>query len=320
MISKESSKENKSIKAVIICGPTGSGKSSLAMKLAAHFGGQIVSADSRQIYRRLDIGTAKPTIEDRAKIPHHLIDIADVTENFTAKQYAEMASVAIERVNRDGDVTFIVGGAGLYLSALTKGLFEGPPRDEKLRTQLEERLSRFGPSELHSELAQIDPASAICIPPSNSVRIIRALEVFRLTGKTISQLKTDGKYINLDAEYLWLGLDYPREILYRQIDQRVDSMIKTGLIDEVRGLMQDGLGPILKSKKIVGYFEIINALDGALSIDEAILLIKQHSRNYAKRQLTWFRNKAKVRWINPENNRYMDDINIKLEEYLGKMS
>jgi tRNA dimethylallyltransferase len=249
-----------------------------------------------------------------------MIDVADITENFTAKQFAEMASESIERVNRKGGVPFIVGGAGLYLSALTNGLFEGPQRDENLRTQLEERIHQYGPSSLHSELAQIDPNSAVAISPSDSVRLIRALELFKLTSKTMSELKTKGQYIHLDADYLWLGMDYPRDILYRRIDQRVDSMIETGLIDEVRGLIRDGLGPILKNKKIVGYFEIINALDGAISIDEAILLIKQHSRNYAKRQLTWFRNKAQVQWINPDNNHLLDEIIIEIDEYLGKMS
>ena len=320
MISKEFSKENKTFKAVIICGPTGSGKSSLAMDLGAQFGGQIISADSRQIYRRLDIGTAKPTVEDRAKIPHHMIDVADVAENFTAKQYAEMTSEIIERINRIGSVPLIVGGAGLYLSALTNGLFEGPPRDENLRAQFAERIRQYGLYSLHAELAQIDPNSAIYIPPSDSVRIIRALEVFKLTGKPMTELKTNGQYINLDAEYLWLGLNYPRDILYERIDQRVDSMIETGLIDEVQGLVRDGLGSILKIKKIVGYFEIIDALEGAISIDEAILLVKQHSRNYAKRQLTWFRHKAQVQWINPENNHFLDEMKIKLDEFLGKMS
>ncbi|HBZ00862.1 MAG TPA: tRNA (adenosine(37)-N6)-dimethylallyltransferase MiaA [candidate division Zixibacteria bacterium] len=302
MTLKRYSEENNTIRAVIICGPTGSGKSSWAMELADRYGGRIIGADSRQIYRRFDIGTAKPSREDRAKIPHYLIDVADITEDFTAKKYAEMASTAVVETAAAGAVPFIVGGAGLYLEALTGGLFEGPEKDSSFRDELELVAKQEGPQKLHEELSRVDPETALKISPNDSIRLVRALEVYHLTGKPISIMKAGGEYRRLDAAFLWLGLEFERQELYNRIDARVDRMIEDGLVDEVRELYRDGLGmPIIK-KRIVGYYEIVEAIENRIQINKAIARIKQHSRNYAKRQLTWFRNRVQVNWIDSSNS------------------
>jgi len=316
MTSKKSSSENSLTKAVIICGPTGSGKSTLAMKLARKYSGQIIAADSRQVYRRLEIGTAKPTLEERRQIPHHMIDLVEVSETFTAKTYAQMASRALREVAAIGDVPFIVGGAGLYLSALTRGLFEGPSRNEVFRTELEEVARKCGTLKLHEMLLDIDPESAALISPNDKVRLIRAIEVFKQTGEKPSALKKSGRYSFPTARYLWVGLTLERQALYERIDSRVDSMMEMGLVEEVIGLRNDGLGNHLRQKKIVGYYEIVEALDGAVPLHKAVSLIKQHSRNYAKKQLTWFRNKTPARWLFADDKKLDTEVCGLLDDYL----
>jgi tRNA dimethylallyltransferase len=306
MISKKSSVENSRPKAVIICGPTGSGKSSLGMYLAERFDGNIISADSRQIYKRLDIGTAKPGRDERKKISHYLIDVADVTETFTAGKFAELATQAILETTKQNKIPFIVGGAGLYIEALTAGLFDGPEIDPAIRKRLECRAGDIGAPALHEELQRIDPESASRISPNDSVRIIRALEIYKASGKTMNQWQSEGQYTPLSLDYLWLGLSWPRKELYRRIDLRVDQMIRDGLLDEIESLLSDCLGKPIIDKGIVGYYEIINALEKKTSVDEAIGLVKQHSRNYAKRQLTWFNNRATVTWIDAAKGDFME--------------
>jgi tRNA dimethylallyltransferase len=318
MILSGYSEENSAIRAVIICGPTGSGKSSWAMELAEQYDGRIIGADSRQIYRRFDIGTAKPSKEDRSKIRHYMIDIADITDDFTAKKYAEMASTAIKETAAGGDVPFIVGGAGLYLEALTGGLFEGPEKDSSLRDELELVVRQDGPQKLHEELFRVDPESAVKISPNDSIRLVRALEVYHLSGKPISIMKARGEYNRVNAAFLWLGLEFERQELYSRIDSRVDQMIEDGLVDEVSELFRDGLGmPIIK-KRIVGYYEIVEALETKISLDEVVAQIKQHSRNYAKRQLTWFRNRAPVNWIKSSISSSAGSTHVLITQHLDK--
>ncbi len=290
------------------------------MRLAERFGGRIISADSRQIYRRLDIGTAKPSTADRARIPHYMIDIADVGDHFTARKYAEMASDAVMETASANAVPFVVGGAGLYLAALTKGLFEAPDTDENIRQDLERVAREEGPEKLHSELAEVDPDSAVKITPHDKIRLVRAMEVYRLTGKPLSRLQADGEYRHLEASYLWLGLDMERPELYGRIEARVDQMVKDGLIDEVADLLMSGLGnPILK-KRIVGYYEIALAMEQGQPMEAALASIKQHSRNYAKRQLTWFRNKASVNWIQSNRLNLLDYLAGLIESHVDKRS
>ena len=309
---------NNTFCAVIICGPTGSGKSAWAMELAEQYGGRIIGADSRQIYRRFDIGTAKPSKEDRSKIPHYMIDIADITEDFTAQKYAEMASSVIKETVAAGAVPFIVGGAGLYLEALTGGLFEGPEKDSSVRAELEAVAQQEGPRKLHEELSRVDPESAVKISPNDSIRLVRALEVYHLMGKPISIMKAIGKYRRLDADFLWLGLEFERSELYRRIDLRVDQMIENGLVDEVSELFRDGLGKPIIKKRIVGYYEIVEALENKITLNEAIARVKQHSRNYAKRQLTWFRNRTPVHWINSSKSGSSSPTHVLITQHLNK--
>jgi tRNA dimethylallyltransferase len=318
MTLKKPSGENKLIKAIIICGPTGSGKSDLAMHLARRLGGRIISADSRQIYRRLDIGTAKPSSAERREIPHYMIDIADVDEEFAAKRYANMATLALIETAGAGAIPIVVGGAGLYLLALTGGLFEGPGGNAELRKELALRAEVHGSEDLYRELARVDAKAARKLSPSDEVRIIRALEVFLITGRRISDLQSSGNYHRPPAEFLWLGLSFSRKVLYERINNRVDRMISDGLIAEVEGLNRDGYGNSLRKKRIVGYYEIIDSLGGLISMANAVNLIKQHSRNYAKRQITWFGHKSPAVWLSPQQPNFYAEVFEKVDDYLSK--
>ena len=316
MTSRESSDGNSRPKAVIICGPTGSGKSELGLMLAEKYNGRIISADSRQIYRRLDIGTAKPSMEDRARIIHYMIDVADIDEVFTARRYSAMAMAAIQETCAGHNIPFIIGGAGLYLAALTGGIFEGPSADSNLRHNLKVEADRLGQEHLHEELLQVDPEAARRISPGDRVRLIRALEVYRLTGKKISELQSSGHYERLDMEFLWIGIMPERKRLYERINQRVDRMVACGLLDEVTGLRDAGLGIPIKQKRIVGYYEVLDSLEGAITMEKAIDSIKQHSRNYAKRQLTWFRHKAPAKWLDPDATNIYNEVSLIIDDYL----
>ena len=208
MISKKYSKENK--KAVIICGPTASGKSALGLAICERFRGSIIGADSRQIYKRLDIGTAKPSAEDRGKIPHYMIDIVEIAEEFSAVRFAELAKVYIEQIFSSGRIPVVAGGAGLYLESLTRGIVEAPPKDDEIRNELERRIREEGSEKLHEELRRIDPESADDISPGDPVRLVRALEIFELTGEIPSLIRKTGHYSVPDVEFLWIGIDLPR--------------------------------------------------------------------------------------------------------------
>jgi tRNA dimethylallyltransferase len=316
MISKKYSKDNK--KAVIICGPTASGKSDLGLAVSERIKGSIIGADSRQIYKRLDIGTAKPSAADMARISHFMIDIVDITEEFSAVKFAELAIVYLEQIIDSGRIPVVVGGAGLYLEALTRGIVEAPPKDAEVRDELERRIGEEGGERLHEELRRIDPESADDISPNDPVRIVRALEIFELTGETPSLIRKAGHYSVPDVEFLWIGMDLPREKLYERINDRVDRMVESGLVEEVKGLVDDGLGEALINKKIVGYTEILDAFEGKHSIPEAVNLIKQHTRNYAKRQLTWFRNRLSPHWVNPLESGFHGKVFELIDDYLKR--
>ena len=316
MISKKYSKENK--KAVIICGPTASGKSALGLAICERFRGSIIGADSRQIYKRLDIGTAKPSAEDRGKIPHYMIDIVEIAEEFSAVRFAELAKVYIEQIFSSGRIPVVAGGAGLYLESLTRGIVEAPPKDDEIRNELERRIREEGSERLHEELRRIDPESADDISPGDSVRVVRALEIFELSGEAPSLIRKTGRYSVPDVEFLWIGIDLPREKLYEKINARVDEMVESGLIKEVKKLVDDGMGGVLRKKKIVGYIEILDAFEGRHSIPEAVRLIKQHTRNYAKRQLTWFRNRLSPQWVNPLESGFHGKVFELIDDYLKR--
>jgi len=272
---------------LVILGPTAVGKSALSMRLGQAFGGEIISADSRQIYRYMDIGTAKVTREERAQLPHHLIDLADPDEELTLAHYQRLAAEVIEEVWSRGKLPILVGGTGLYVRALTEGwtVPEVPP-DRALRARLEEEARCLGPEALHGALAAVDPLAAQRIDPRNVRRVIRALEVYRRTGVPISaqQAKVAPGY-----RLLKIGLTMERQALYRRIDERVERMIAQGLEAEVRGLLARGYGYELPSMSGLGYREIGQYLRGEATQEEAVALIKRHTRRFVRQQHNWFR-------------------------------
>ncbi|MCJ7458296.1 MAG: tRNA (adenosine(37)-N6)-dimethylallyltransferase MiaA [candidate division Zixibacteria bacterium] len=295
-------------KILTILGPTASGKTKVSLEIADIIKGEIVSADSRQIYRFMDIGTAKPGLEERKNIPHHLIDIVNPDEYFSAADYSTRAREAIKNILGRGKEPIVVGGSGLYLRALFKGIFKGPGKDEKIRSELKEKARKDGVEFLFNELEKKDPEAAKKIGPHNLVRIIRALEVYELTGKKISDLQKKGEYPPEEHNFVKIGLELDREHLYQRIDQRVEQMIKAGLVDEVKNLKVEGYDLRFAPLKTFGYKEIFHYLDGKISLDEAVQNIKLETRHYAKRQITWFKKEEGIFWIYAEKENLRDEI------------
>jgi tRNA dimethylallyltransferase len=282
---------------VIIAGPTAVGKSSIALELAERSGAEIVSADSRQIYRKMTIGTAKASPEDQARVPHHLIDIRDPDKDYSAAEFARDASAVIEEIDARGHPALVVGGTGLYIHALLYGLFKGPGRDDELRRQMRSFAEQHGASALHQQLAQVDPVTARRVHPNDLLRIIRALEVYHLTGHPISEHQTFHTHPITRYQTCFLILNAPRSDLYARIDARVDQMIAHGLVEEVEWLRKHGYHEGLTAMDSVGYKEILTFLAGDCAQEEAVAQIKRNTRRYAKRQLTWFRKYSEAQWI-----------------------
>lgn len=276
---------------VVIVGPTGAGKTRLSLELAARVGGEVVSADSQQVYAGMDIGTGKATPEERAQVPHHLLDVVQPDEEMTAARFAELADRAIDAIAARGRPVIVCGGTGLYVRALLLGLFEGPPAAPAIRAELTAFIEREGGAALHAELARVDPAAAARIDPNDTKRMIRALEVFRLTGEPMSAHQARHDHRSLPPRYpaRLVGLAPAREDLYRAIDARVDAMLAAGLEGEVAALRARGFGPPLRSQQAIGYAELHEVAAGTLPRDRAIELIKRNSRHYARRQLSWYR-------------------------------
>ncbi|MFQ5328667.1 MAG: tRNA (adenosine(37)-N6)-dimethylallyltransferase MiaA [Thermodesulfobacteriota bacterium] len=287
----------KEIRVVVIVGPTASGKSSMALDLAEEFDGEIVTADSMQVYRFMDIGTAKPTAEERRRAPHHLIDMVSPDEVYTVAHYRDDAAAVIDDIHSRGRLIILAGGSGLYIRALTKGLLDAPPANPALREELEKMEERMGRGYLHNKLREVDPSLADSIHPHNRVRIIRALEVATLTKQPLSRHQNEHGFGERPYRLLTIGLTMERSLLYRRIEGRVDSMIEDGLEGEVRGLLEMGCSPSLKSMGGLGYKEMAHFIGGGCSREEAIGEIKKKTRNYAKRQLTWFRRDEDVEWF-----------------------
>jgi tRNA dimethylallyltransferase len=295
-------------KILTILGPTASGKTKVSLEIADIIKGEIISADSRQIYRFMDIGTAKPGLEERKKVPHHLIDVVNPDEYFSAADYSTKAREAIENILGRGKEPIVVGGSGLYLRALFKGIFKGPGKDEEVRSKLKERAEKFGIDSLYEELEKKDPEAARKIGPNNLVRIIRALEVYELTGKKISDLQKKGEYPPEEHNFVKIGLELDREQLYLRIERRVEQLIKAGLVDEVKSLKEKGYDLRFAPLKTFGYKEIFHYLDGKMSLDEATQNIKLETRHYAKRQITWFKKEEGIFWIDAEKENLRDEI------------
>jgi tRNA dimethylallyltransferase len=279
---------------VVIVGPTGAGKTRLSLLLAERAGGEVVSADSQQVYTGMDIGTGKVTADERARAPHHLLDILRPDEEMTAQRFVELADRAIADIAARGRTVIVCGGTGLYVRSLLLGLFAGPPADPEVRAE----LGKLGLAALREELERVDPQAAAKIDRNDEKRTIRALEVYRLTGEPMSahQARHDHKTLPRRYEAQLVGLAPAREALYRNIDARVDQMIAAGLEDEVTALRAAGYVPPLRSQQAIGYAELHEAAAGAVERARAIELIKRNSRHYARRQLSWYRGDASITW------------------------
>lgn len=288
---------------VILVGPTGVGKSSLAVELAESFGGEILNADSIQVYRYLDIGTAKPTPEERRKVAHHLVDILTPDQPFDAAAYRRIGREIVDSLHRKGIPIFVAGGTGLYIKALTQGLFSGPGIKGGVREKLKQEAEHSGSQLLYDRLAEVDPESAAHIHPNDLFRIIRALEVFESTGLTISFFKNQHRFGDRPYLTFKIGLDLDREELYRRIDERVERMIDKGLLREVETLMKMGYGKELKPMQSLGYKQMMQYLSGECGWTEAVSRIKRETRRYAKRQRTWFKADSEVQWRNESSER-----------------
>lgn len=277
----------------VLAGPTGAGKTRAALDIAQRIGAEIVSMDSMALYRGMDVGTAKPTPAERARVPHHLIDVLDPWESGSVADWLAWAEAACADIRTRGKRPLVVGGTPLYLKALLFGLFDGPRADAELRAKLEAEAVETGPAALHRRLQAVDPASAAKLHPNDVRRVIRALEVHALTGRAISDLQREWAAAPPDpASRRVVWLDWPRDTLYRRIDARVDQMFADGLVDEARRLLAGPRPPSREASQALGYRETFAHLAGAASLVATIADVKQHSRQFAKRQLTWFRNLA----------------------------
>jgi len=278
---------------VLLLGPTGSGKTALSLELGERFGGEIVSCDSVAVYRRMDLGTAKPTKEERARLPHHLIDVADPNQPFTAGEYGRQARAALREIASRGHLPIVTGGTGLYLRALTDGLFAGPERQQELRVRLQRSREKHGEGWLHRMLVRLDPASAARIHANDAAKLIRAIEVCLAARKPLSQVMARDPLTGF--RLLRIGLNPPRKPLYARLNQRAAAMFSAGLVDETRGLLAR-YGPV-KALDSLGYRQAAAVLAGTLTLEAAVEAAQQGHRNFAKRQLTWFRREPDVRWI-----------------------
>jgi tRNA dimethylallyltransferase len=280
-----------------IVGPTGAGKTALAIAVAERLDAEIVNADSRQVYRGMDLGTAKPTAAEQARVPHHLIDIRAPDNPLDAAEFAGLAQAAIAEVTARGRPVLIVGGSGLYLRVLRDGIFAGPPAAPAIRAELTAFARRHGPPVLHAQLTTIDHAAAARISPNDLQRIVRALEVFRLTGIPLSAHHERHRFATPPYTSLTVGVTMPRELLYAAIDRRFAAMVAAGLLDEVRGLLADGDKAGDAPLSTIGYRELAAHLRGATDLAAAIANAQRASRQLAKRQLTWFRADPTIVWL-----------------------
>jgi len=280
-----------------VIGCTGSGKGALGRELAVRTGGEIISIDSMKVYRRMDIGTAKPSLEVRRQVPHHLMDIVEPWEDFSVAQYVKHAEAAIADIQSHGCRVFVVGGTPLYIKALSEGLFEGPGASAELRYRLTRRAEHEGLEVLYGELQRVDPVAAKRIHPNDLRRIVRALEVFELTGEPISSLQAQWDRDRMRYDCRFVGLRREREDLSHRINERVPRMIAAGLVEEVRSLLAEPRPMSTAARQALGYAEIIGHLEGRSTLDEAAELIKIHTRHLAKAQRTWFKRFVRTEWF-----------------------
>lgn len=289
---------------IVLVGPTAVGKSQIAIHVARALDTEVLTADSRQVYRGMDIGMDKPSPAERHGVPHRLIDLVDPDESFNAGAYRRLAVIEIERLHREGRSPLVVGGTGLYIRALLRGLWSGPGADPTLRARLEEQERQEGAGFLHRELAVVDPETAARLHPHDRVKIIRALEVYRLTNEPLSEVHRRHAFADRPFTPLLLGLNRERPALYGRIDARVDEQLAKGLVEETRRLLSQSFSRTLGSMKGLGYRQIAGFLEGEYDYAEAVRRLKRDTRHFAKRQMTWFRKEPGLHWLMvPENER-----------------
>lgn len=307
-------------KLIVIVGPTGIGKTSLSLEVANIVGGEIISADSMQIYKYMDIGTDKIKENEMQDIPHHLIDFLEPDEDFSVSNYSNKAKEMISKINDKNKIPVLVGGTGLYINSIVYNLnFTKVASDENIRAKFEQIKEEFGNEYLLNILREIDPKSAERINVNDTKRVIRAIEIYKITGKPMSLHNKNFRKENNDYDLVMIGLNMDRKNLYDRINHRVDAMIEKGLVDEVNGLLKSGYEKDLISMQAIGYKEIIMYLEGSITFDRAIELIKQGSRNYAKRQLTWFRRDNRINWFDIDEYENIDELASVAIEYINKI-
>lgn len=300
-------------KIVVICGPTGVGKTSAAIEVCRRFSGEVVGADSMQVYRQMDIGTAKPTAEEQRLATHHMIDVVDPDEHYDAALFAAQADEVISSLGGKGVLPVVAGGTGLYVKALIHGLSEAIPSDKAVSERLEAEVADLGPAALHARLAQVDPGYAAKISSNDPVRIVRALSVYEVTGKPLSAHHTEHAFAESRYDALKICLFSDRETLYDRINRRVDLMVEEGLLDEVRALLAKGYHRGLKSMGSIGYRHMVEHLEDGVSWEETVRLLKRDTRRFAKRQLTWFRSDTEMTWLAPGDT---DGLFSAVEEFI----
>ena len=303
---------------ICIAGPTASGKTALAVELAKEYNGEVVSCDSMYVYRRMNIGTAKPTVAEREGIPHHMLDVAEPAEDFSVSKYCEMASPIVDDILARGKTAIIVGGTGLYMDSLIKGNDFAPYPATGRRQELEKLAAEQGIEAVIEKLREVDPESAARLHPSDQKRIIRAMEVYLETGISITEHNRRTQAIPPKYHPVWFALeDADRQTLYDRIDARVDVMLQDGLIQEIESLLAEGIPEKCTAMQAIGYKEFVDALAGRCSMETAAALVQQSSRKYAKRQLTWFRRNKDIHWLNREAGETTAEILGKARQVLA---
>jgi tRNA dimethylallyltransferase len=303
-------------KIIVIAGPTASGKSGLAMDMALRFGGEIVNADSMQVYRWMDIGTAKPSAEERGRVPHHLLDVVDPDKDFNAADYRTLALPALQQIRSRGKTAFVVGGTGLYIRVLLGGLIHLPPSDPDFRKGLQAEMAEQGTGGLHARLKSLDPESAERIHPNDRVRITRALEIIHLTGKPFSPMIREHGFKDSPFRALKICLQIGRDQLYHRIDARSVHMFEMGLLGETAELLERGYSPDLKPMNALGYRHMIRVIQGRWDLGRCLERLQADTRRYAKRQLTWFRADPEMVWLNPKNGSVIEE---RIREFLAQV-
>jgi tRNA dimethylallyltransferase len=298
----------------VLCGPTGVGKTSVAIEIASVLNAEIIGADSMQVYRYMDIGTAKPSALEQARIPHYMIDIVNPDDPFDAQRYANMSQNIILHLAEQGIPVLVVGGTGFYIRALIHGLFESGSSNLEIRNWLTEEAHNKGTAELYNRLRECDPIAASRIHVNDTYRIVRALEIYETTGQPISSCHQEHQMAPPLFDVIKIGLSRQREVLYERINYRVDLMVEEGLCSEVRSLLKRGYTSVLKPLQSIGYRHILDFFEGRLNWDDTLKTLKQDTRRYAKRQLTWFNSDSQVKWIDAD---HLDEILDNVKAFLS---